>query len=75
MVSQPDGNRVSAAQPSLWSMLVQVLYIGTIGYGGPTALTYLRNIFVTDVRGPPRTSSSRPWASRRFFPGRPVSRR
>ncbi|HEY3408482.1 MAG TPA: chromate efflux transporter [Propionicimonas sp.] len=48
MVSQPDGNRASAAQPSLWSMLVQVLYIGTIGYGGPTALTYMRNIFVTE---------------------------
>jgi chromate transporter len=29
-------------------MLGQVLYISTIGYGGPTALTYLRNIFVTD---------------------------
>ena len=48
MVSQPDGNRASVAQPSLWSMLVQVLYIGTIGYGGPTALTYMRNIFVTE---------------------------
>jgi chromate transporter len=48
MVSQPDGNRASAAQPSLWSMLAQVLYIGTIGYGGPTALTYMRNIFVTE---------------------------
>ncbi|HEY3545447.1 MAG TPA: chromate efflux transporter [Propionicimonas sp.] len=48
MVSTPDGNRAPAAQPSLWSMLVQVLYIGTIGYGGPTALTYLRNIFVAE---------------------------
>ncbi len=29
-------------------MLGQVLYIGTIGYGGPTALTYLRTIFVSE---------------------------
>lgn len=39
---------MTGAQPSLWSMLGQVLYIGTIGYGGPTALTYLRNIFVSE---------------------------
>jgi chromate transporter len=48
VVSQPDGKRAPAAQPPLWSMLVQVLYIGTIGYGGPTALTSMRNIFVTE---------------------------
>ncbi|MGV8909030.1 MAG: chromate efflux transporter [Propionicimonas sp.] len=48
MVSEVDGAGVPGDQPSLWSMLGQVLYIGTIGYGGPTALTYLRNIFVTE---------------------------
>lgn len=35
-------------RPTLWAMLGQVLYIGTIGYGGPTALTYLRTIFVEE---------------------------
>lgn len=48
MVSQPEGAQVSGAQPKVWQMLGQVLYVGTIGYGGPTALTYLRNIFVTE---------------------------
>ena len=47
-MSEVDGTHVTGAQPSLWSMLGQVLYIGTIGYGGPTALTYLRNIFVSE---------------------------
>lgn len=47
-MSEVGGRHVTGDQPSLWSMLGQVLYIGTIGYGGPTALTYLRNIFVTD---------------------------
>jgi chromate transporter, chromate ion transporter (CHR) family len=44
MVSQ--GGATGAVEASLWTMLRQVLYIGTIGYGGPTALTYLRSIFV-----------------------------
>ena len=48
MMSQVAGTRVTGGKPSLWSMLGQVLYIGTIGYGGPTALTYLRAIFVKD---------------------------
>ncbi len=46
----PDaGTRGAGGKPSLWSMLGQVLYIGTIGYGGPTAWTYLRAIFVNDL--------------------------
>jgi len=45
MVKQDEAADAIGA-PSLWAMLGQVLYIGTIGYGGPTALTYLRSIFV-----------------------------
>jgi len=47
MSSEVDGTGV-AGEPSLRAMLGQVLYIGTIGYGGPTALTYLRKIFVSE---------------------------
>lgn len=47
-MTEVDGTGAAGHQPSLWAMLGQVLYIGTIGYGGPTALTYLRNIFVTE---------------------------
>lgn len=42
-----DETADAVGAPSLWAMLGQILYIGTIGYGGPTALTYLRAIFVT----------------------------
>lgn len=44
------GRRLEAmgGKPSLWAMLGQVLYVGTVGYGGPTALTYLRKIFVEE---------------------------
>ncbi|MCC6494896.1 MAG: chromate efflux transporter [Propionibacteriaceae bacterium] len=50
MVGRVDDTGGAGTGPSLWSMLGQVLYIGTIGYGGPTALTYLRAIFVNDRR-------------------------
>lgn len=43
-----DGGGPTRRDPSLGSVLAQVLYIGTIGYGGPTALTYLRKIFVEE---------------------------
>ena len=43
-----DDTEPASGTPSLWSVLGQVLYIGTIGYGGPTALTYLRAIFVAE---------------------------
>jgi len=47
MGGSQDGRLIAVgSKPSLWTMLGQVLYIGTIGYGGPTALTYMRSIFV-----------------------------
>lgn len=47
MSRRVEDTEPASGRPSLWSVLGQVLYIGTIGYGGPTALTYLRAIFVT----------------------------
>lgn len=44
---RPEGLAAGEGRPaSLWSMLGQALYIGAIGYGGPTTLDYLRRIFV-----------------------------
>lgn len=45
------GERVRAGdsdtEQALWPMVGQALYIGTVGYGGPTALDYLHRVFVT----------------------------
>lgn len=43
---EPGSGAVTAVRASLWAVLAQVLYLGAIGYGGPTTLDYLKRIFV-----------------------------
>lgn len=44
---QSEGPRAGLPQPGMLAMLREAFYIGTIGYGGPTTLDYLQQIFVS----------------------------